>query len=67
MSDVDKWTVQFYSDTNLALFLETLDYRVPTNLWEVDAVEMTIEFDVEPPHVARRYAEDLGADWFDPE
>ncbi len=61
----EAWTVQFYSDTNLALFLESLDMRVPSNLWEVDKEEMTISFEVRPPDRVVKYAQDLGADWHD--
>ena len=59
----EQWVVQFYSDTNMGLYLEGLDMRVPSNLWEADREEMTITFDVRPSDRAIKYAEDLGADW----
>jgi len=54
--------VTFFSDSNYGLFLEHLDYRVPTNMFKSDPSNLTVEFDSEVLEVAKQHAQDLGAE-----
>lgn len=53
---------KFWSDTNFGLFMESLDMRMPSNLWTADPATSQVWFTETPPHTVITMARQMGAD-----
>lgn len=58
-------TYKFWSDTNLSIFVESLDYKIPGNMYEVDYGKSCVVIKGEIPSYVERQAKGLGADKMD--